>query len=168
MTNNEYLTVKDISRECKLTTRYIRKMITQLAEEKNHYLIHKDQNNKWAVHRLLLPKFQPKKKRTEKWYALSIDPIQNYSERDIDEVMKFISTNMADENLEIHYTVEQKKANGRNHIHCYINCKQKKKLIESVRLGFSQVSYHQQDIFDLEGWKNYITKDGATIKTIKN
>lgn len=168
MSNNEYLTVKDISREFKLTTRHIRKLVAQLAEEKNHLLIHKDRMNKWAIHRLLLPTFQPKKKKTEKWYALSIDPIQYYSEKDIDEVMKFILVNMADENIEIHYTVEQKKANGRNHIHCFLNCNQKKKLIENVRLGFSQVSYHHQEVFDLEGWKSYITKDGATIKTLKN
>ena len=113
-------------------------------------------------------KFKPKRDKTTKYYALSIDPVAQYSEKEIDEIMQFVLNQMGDDNIEICYTVEKKKANGRNHIHCYVNCQQRKKLIKMVRLGFSSVSYHQQDIYDLQGWKNYIIKDGIAIKTIKN
>jgi hypothetical protein len=70
-------------------------------------------------------------------------------------------------NLEINYVIEGKKSNSHKHLHCYINNTQKQKLIESLRLGFSTLSYHEANIYDLQGWKNYITKTGNTITTIK-
>lgn len=166
--NKEYLTASEISKEHKVSARYIRKLINEMLEEDKTNLIHKDNTNRWMVHRLLLPKFKSKRSKAKKYYALSIDPTANYDEEEIDKIMNFVVSNMADSPLEIHYTIERKKANGRNHIHCYIYCAQKKKLIENIRLGFSSVSYQQQEIFDLIGWKNYITKDGSTIKTLKN
>lgn len=169
MITDEYLTVKEISKEYQVTTRYIRKIIDNLSKETNVNLLYKDETQKWLIHRLLLQKFKPKRAtKTPKYYALSIDPISDFTENEIDTIMRFVLSNMQNDNVEVCYTVERKKANGRNHIHCYVNCQQRKKLIEQVRLGFSSVSYHQQDIYDLQGWKNYITKDGTAIKTIKN
>lgn len=168
MITDEYLTVKQISKEYQVTTRYIRKIITSLINETSENLLYKDPTQKWLIHRLLLPKFKPKRSKVPKYYALSIDPVAQYTETEIDVIMKFVLDNMGNDNIEVCYTIEKKKANGRNHVHCYVNCLQRKKLIEQVRLGFSSVSYHQQDIYDLQGWKNYITKDGTAIKTIKN
>lgn len=82
--------------------------------------------------------------------------------------MKFIYVQMDSSNVELNYVVEKKKANNQNHIHCFIKCSNKKKLIQCIRLGFSQVSYHQGPVFDLVGWKDYIKKDGSQIITLKN
>lgn len=168
MTKSEYLTVVEISKLHKVTTRNVRRVVNELTEEKTEELIYKDANNRWMVHRLLLPKFKPQRITKQKYYALTIDPSSNYNSIEIDGVMRFVVDRMQNPNIEINYVVEQKKANGNNHIHCFINCNQKTKLIENLRLGFSNISYHQTEIFDLTGWKNYITKDGGQIKTLTN
>lgn len=64
--------------------------------------------------------------------------------------------------------MEEKKANNQNYVHCYITSGKKKRIIELVTLRFSSISYKEVEIFDLEGWENYIIKDGSQTKTIKN
>jgi hypothetical protein len=168
MINNEYLTVVEISKEYKVTTRNIRRIISELVKVKSKELLYKDQSGQWRVHRILLSYFKPKRVKKQQYYGLTVDPSGRYSSKDIDEIMMFVLEKMDNPNIEINYVVEQKKANGKNHLHCFINCNQKKKLIENLRLGFSNIGYHQTDIFDLERWKQYITKDGGQIKTLKN
>lgn len=168
MITNEYLDVKTISKETNQSARNVRRIIKKIENEVSPELLHQDKNNCWLVHHLLLARFKPQRIRTEKYYALSIDPCYNYSEIEINAILQFICENMKDDKLEINYVVEQKKANSQNHIHCYVKCESKRKLIENIRLGFSAVSYKQTPVFDLEGWKRYITKDGSTITTIKN
>lgn len=167
MTKNEYLDVKTISQITKQSARNVRRIITKIENEVSTELLHQDKNNCWLIHSLLLGRFKPQRIRTDKYYALSIDPCHHYSEIEITNILKFICEQMKDDNLEINYVVEQKKANGQNHIHCYVKCANKRKLIENIRLGFSAVSYHQTPVFDLEGWKRYITKDGSAIATLK-
>lgn len=167
MEKKEYLTVREISDNHKMSTRNVRRIITTLEEEKNKYMIYKDANGDWLIHRLLLPKFKPQRIRKEKYYALSIDPCTNYTITDIDKIMDFVVSNTSDSNLEINYVIEQKKSNNQNHLHCYVKCSKKKKLIESIKLGFSKASYKQNDIFDLNGWKDYMSKEGNKITTIK-
>ena len=164
----EYLNVQEISKKFKVTSRNVRRIISALAEEKSEELLFKDSTNIWQVHRLLLPKFKPQRVRKQKYYALSIDPPNSLTTKEIDEIMEFVFDRMENQNIEINYVVEKKKSNSHHHLHCFINCNQKKKLIENLKLGFSNISYHQTDIFDLEGWKNYITKEGNLIKTLKN
>lgn len=168
MIKNEYLDVKTISQMTKQSTRNVRRIIAKIEKEVSTELLHRDKNNCWLVHRLLLGRFKLQRIRAEKYYALSFDPCHHYSENEINEILKFVFEQMKDDNLEINYTIEQKKANGQNHIHSYIKCNNKRKLIESIRLGFSTVSFKQAPIFDLEGWKRYITTDGSTITTLKN
>ena len=120
------------------------------------------------VHRLLSPKFKPQRTIKQKYYALTIDPPTKLKENEIDIIMKFVISRMDNPNIEVNYVVEQKKENNRNHIHCYINCNQRKRLLENLKIGFYNLNYKQTEIFDLEGWKQYITKDGAIIKTLKN
>lgn len=168
MIDKEYLSVIEISKHQKVSTRQIRNIITRLAKEKSEELIYKDSTNRWMVHRLLLPKFQPQRILKQKYYALTIDPPINYSVADIDVIMSFVIGKMENPNVEINYLVERKKSNNKNHLHCFINCNQKKKLIENLRLGFSNLSYHQTEIYDLQGWKNYILKDGGQLKTLTN
>ena len=90
------------------------------------------------------------------------------SKIEIEVILNFVLEQMRDIKLEINYVIEQKNKNGQNHIHCFVKCNNKKKLIQCFRLGFSQVSYHQSPIFDLESWKGYVTKYNNEIKTLKN
>lgn len=163
----EYLKVKEISQIKKMTARNVRKIIAKLMDEKSEYMIQKDKNGEWLVHHLLLSNFNYKRKVAQKYYALSFDPVNCYSERDIDKIMKFVFEQMKDDNIEINYTIEKKKENNRNHLHCFMNCQQRKKFIRMLRVGFSELSYKEDEIYDLEGWKAYITKDGSPITTIK-
>lgn len=80
--------------------------------------------------------------------------------------MQFVFDRTDVEELEIHYAIEPKKSNGQNHIHCYIKCTNKKALMSMLKLGFSNMSYFESIIYDLSGWRAYISKQ-AKITTLK-
>ncbi len=168
MQKNEYLTVKDISNKYMMSTRNVRRIISTLENKCSEATLYKDKNNHWQVHHLLIGKFKPQRTRTNKYYAVTIDPTYKYTSNDIDGIMKFVFEQLVDDKAEINYVVEQKKTNEHNHIHCYIKCTSKRKLINSFRLGFGQLSYHESVIFDLNGWKQYLLKENNSIKTLKN
>lgn len=168
MIKNEYMSVKEVSKITQQSTRNVRRIIKRIEGEVNKELLHQDNNNNWRIHHLLLSRFKPQRIRVNKYYALSVDPCYQYSESEIDEILRFIVEQMGEINIELNYVIEQKKANNQNHVHCFVKCSNKKKLLQCIRLGFSQVSYHQSLIFDLASWKNYITKDNNNIKTLKN
>ena len=168
MQQNEYLTTKEISIKYDMTTRNVRKIISKLTESCSEATLYKNKNGEWQVHHLLVPRFKPQRKRRNKYYALSIDPCAKYSESDINVVIKFVYEQMNDDSLELNYVIEQKKSNNQNHLHCFVKCPDKKKLLDLFKLGFSRISYRESIIFDLEGWKGYITKDGSQIITLKN
>ncbi|WP_298221146.1 hypothetical protein [Flavobacterium sp.] len=168
MQQNEYLTVKEISLKYDMSARNVRRIISNLTENCSEATLYKNKNHEWQVHHLLLPKFKPQRTRKNKYYALSIDPCANYTKSDINVVMKFVYEQMDNNMLELNYSVEQKKSNNQNHLHCYVKCSDKKKLIELLKLGFSRISYHESKIFDLDGWKQYISKEGNQITTLKN
>ena len=164
---NEYLTVKEISRSENMTMRNVRKIVSKLNKEKGEALIFKDRNDTWRIHHLLLPNFKRQRSKKEQYYAVSIDPSGDYTKKEIDEVLRFVLGQIDQFDLLFYYSIEQKVKDGKNHIHGYTNCGQKKKLISALHMGFSRMSYYQSEIFDLNGWKNYITKTGTEIKLIK-
>lgn len=168
MHKNEYLTVKDISNKYLMSTRNVRRIISTLENNCSESTLYKDKNGHWQIHHLLIGKFKPQRTRKDKYYAVTIDPTHKYSVKDIDIIMLFVLKQLAEAKVEINYVVEQKKTNGHNHIHSYVRCPNKRKLINYFRLGFGQLSYHESVIFDLNGWKQYITKDNNNIKTLKN
>ncbi|PHS60327.1 MAG: hypothetical protein COB12_13410 [Flavobacterium sp.] len=166
MKTDEYLSVTEVSKIHGVSPRNIRRISNNIVNSTNTSLLGKDRNGYWLIHRLLLPRYKPQRVRRQKYFALTIDPCYYYSAKDIDEIMKFVVDNSLDKDTEINYTIEKKKANDQNHLHCYCMCKNRKNLIQLIKIGFSKVSYHQAEIYDLEGWKNYIIKDGGKIKTI--
>lgn len=168
MINNEYLNVKEISVYTSQSTRNVRRIISRIEGEVGAELLYQDKNNTWRVHKLLLGRFKPQRIREHNYYALSVDLCHNYTEDEIAVVLRFAVEQMTNVQIEINYVVEQKKKNGQNHIHCYVKCSNKKKLLQSIRLGFLSVSYCQSEIFDLNGWKQYITKNNTIIKTLTN
>jgi hypothetical protein len=168
MQQNEYVTVKEISLKYDMSARNVRRIISKLTENCSEATLYKDKNHEWQVHHLLIPKFKPQRTRKNKYYALSIDPCAKYTESDINVVMRFVYEQMNDGSLELNYVIEQKKSNNQNHLHCFVKCSDKKKLLDLFKLGFSRISYKESIIFDLDGWKGYITKDGSPITTLKN
>lgn len=166
---NNYKTVVDVSKITEQSTRNVRRIISRIKDEVDSSLLFKDdQKSTWNIHKDLLSKFKPQRIRANKFYALTIDPCVNYSQKDLDEIIKYVIELMGDTRTEIHYVVEQKKANNQNHIHCFVKCSNKRKLIQNFRIAFSTVSYFQSAIYDLESWKNYITKENNQIKTLNN
>ena len=168
MIENEYLTVRELSVKHNLTSRHIRRIITKFYNESGTKgLIIRDKNNHWLVHRVIEYRFQPKRKRKNKYYAVTIDPCHPYSENEINTIMSYLFEQLDSEGIEINYVVEPKTANNQNHIHCYIKCPNRKKVIQGIKAAFSQVNYLETVIFDLEGWRNYITKTNKKIITLK-
>jgi hypothetical protein len=166
---NNYKKVQEVSKITQQSTRNVRRIINRIKDEVDNSLLFKDEEQSvWNIHKDLLPKFKPQRIRANKFYALTIDPCVSYTEKDLDAVMKFVIELMGDTNTEIHYVVEKKKANNQNHIHCFVKCSEKRKLIQNFRIAFSTISYFQSAIFDLESWKHYITKENNDIKTLKN
>ncbi|UEG50309.1 hypothetical protein LK994_02320 [Ferruginibacter lapsinanis] len=167
MIKKEYLTVKELAEHHKISIRSIRQKIAKLEPTTTKDLLRKDINKSWEIHHILVSRFKPQRQSKSKYYALTIDPCRHINESDIHEIMNFVSSRINQPSLEINYVVEKKKANNQNHIHCYTNCKKRAELIENLRLGFSNVVYNEATVWDLEGWKAYMTKDGCTITKIK-
>ncbi len=105
----EYLTVTEISKLCNMTARNVRKIITKIKQTKSVNMIFKDELNQWNIHHLLLPEFKRKRTKVEKHFAITIDPCDNYTSKDLDTIMKYIYEQTNDSGPEIHYTIEQKK-----------------------------------------------------------
>ncbi len=167
MIEKEYYTVQEVSKKMETCSRNIRKTINKIKNTVGSELLYKDVNNRWKIHHLIIPKFKRKNKRKPKYYALSMDPVNNYTVKEIESIIEFVCEQMKETSIEINYVIEPKIANGRHHLHCYVNCGKKRKLIEQFQLGFSQLSYQQNEIYDLERWKNYMIKDGEKIKCVK-
>lgn len=168
MEKKEYYNVAEVSKKHKISKRHIRNLIHLFREEKGYdKLLTKNQDGNWLIHHLILEKFNRQRKPKNKYYALTFDLGNYYSTQDINQIVSYVCNNSKDEGLEFHYTIEKKQSNQQNHIHAFTNSKKKKELIRSFKLGFSKLGYHQSEIYDLENWKNYITKDGNKIITIK-
>jgi hypothetical protein len=167
MIKKEYYTVNEVSKYYQTTTRNVRRIIYNLKEDSNENLLRKDNNDIWEIHQLLLPKFKPQRIRKCEYYALTIYPTDNYSQKVINEMMRFISNNSSDTKLEINYAIEASKTKDlHRHVHCYIKSDKKRELMKLIKESFYQIDYKEDEIYDLEGWKNYITKEGTQIITL--
>jgi hypothetical protein len=166
---NDYKTVVEVSKITQQSTRNVRRIIERIKEQVDSTKLFKDEeSNVWNIHPSILHKFKPQRIRTNKFYALTIDPCSVFSEQDLDKVMEYVVELMGEVETEIHYVVEKKKSNAQNHLHCFVKCSNKRKLIQNLRVAFSTLSYNQSAIFDLESWKSYITKENNKIKKVTN
>ena len=168
MNKKEYLSVSELGKQNGMTTRNVRRIIKELSESKNKHLVRKDKANRWEVHQLLKPKFKRKRSHKPKYFALSFKTYFNYKAEEISLILQNVFNRIDDPNLEIHYTIEKKKSNGQPHVHSFIKSSNKKmELFRTLELLFANMSYHESKIFDLERWKQYITKDGSPIISLK-
>ena len=162
-TKKEYYQVNEICKLKNMTARNVRAIIAKLDIDKSDYMVRKAKDGVWEIHHLMLPMFERKRKIDNKYFALTIDPVCDLSEKDINLMMDYVFTATDESDLEINYVVHTKIANGRNHIHAYVITNQKRKLLSAINLSFSNSSYKLTDIFDLKGWIEYITRTGAQI-----
>lgn len=165
MITQEYYSVKELSKLHGMTPRHIRRIMTKLIDEGKRNLIFKENGN-WKIHHLLESKFNPIRIHKKKWIAINIDPSQELSNEKIKSIMKFVFEQMGEGTI-INYTIEGKRSNQRNHIHGYVNCQSKRKLVEAIKLGFGNVSYLITEVYDLQGWISYITKENNEIINLK-
>lgn len=165
---NEYYSTTQIAKKYGMNIRHIRRMVSNKSKQLNNKtLIHKDKNGSWQVNHVALHYFKPKYIPKDNYYALSLDPVVDYTESEIHEIMNYIGSISSDFVEEINYVIENKKKDVKAHIHMFIKSKNKRKLLKSFRTAFGEdVSYRQSKIYDLSGWKDYITKNNKYIITI--
>lgn len=166
MIQQEYYSVNELSQLNNMTSRNIRKIIASMKDKKSDSLLYKDSNNSWRVHHLLIPEFKRKRTKTISYKAITIDPVEIYSYNEIIERLNQVSIMVDDNSLDFRVTVEVKKGNVRNHIHGYYCTKRNRAFINALKFWFPSMSYHITEAYDLEGWKDYITKDDNKIITI--
>lgn len=166
MITQEYYSVSEISKLNDMTARNIRKIIAGLQNDKNKSLLYKDANNAWRIHHLLLPNFKRKRTKVKKYHAITIDPVESYSMDEIIERLSQVARMLDDSSLEFNIIIEQKAANGLNHIHGYYHTAKKRALMNGLKFWFPSMSYHVTEVYDLEGWINYMTKNGDELITI--
>lgn len=165
----EYYKVYEVSKMFKISSRHVRAKIKNLKESGEfNNRIEKDGEGQWLIHHLTLPLFKRKRKEKNTYYALTLTFDNNYTNSNIESVIQWVCNRTGLENIEFYYTIEKGMKAEKTHIHSFTNCNKKRSLIENLRLGFSNVGYKEAPVFDLEGWKNYITKDGNNIITVKN
>ncbi len=168
MIEKEYLTVNQISKLKKISSRHVRRIISTLYRQVSLELLHKDKSKRWSIHPLLAYRFNAIRKKRVNYYSFTIDPCCDLNINHIHQIMEFSFKQMKKTQCEINYTVERKKSSGYNHIHCYISCSNKKKLISCLRMGFVNLNYNECKTYDLAGWKKYITKESKKITQLKN
>lgn len=162
MITNDYLKVAEIAKEKKITTRTVRNKIQKLIGVVGDSKILKDANNEYRIHKSILNKFEPERIHKTKHVAITIDPIFNYTTEDLKKIMVWVS-DMVNDEVEINYSIEQKKANGNNHLHIYTEKSVSNKFLKCAKVAFPKMSYHQVEIYDLDGWKSYMAKETKII-----
>ena len=169
MNSIEYLTVKEVSTITNQSNRNVIRLISTLIHKvQAKDIIRKKVGNSWLINKDIIKLFTPKRIRKNKYYALNIDPCYDYCEKDIHIMMNYALELMKIDNIEINYVVERKNANSQNHLHCFVKCNQQNKLEKSIKTAFSKTQIKKAPIFDLDGWKSYISKYNKNIITIKS
>lgn len=159
----EYFKVAEIAKKKKITTKTVRNKIQKLIGIVGDDKIFKDNNNEFRIHKSLLNKFEAERKHGIKYIAINIDPVDEISVKDLEETMSWIIDNTNSDNIEINYSIEQKKKNNRNHIHLYAKKDVTAKIVKNCKIAFPFMSYHLVKVYDLTGWKNYIGKESKII-----
>ncbi len=155
---NDYLKVAEVAKEKKITKRTVRNKIQKLIGLVGDGKILKDKNNEYRIHKSILNKFEPLRVHQTKYTAITLDPIYKYTTEDLKKIMIWILELMKVE-VEINYTIEQKKANGQNHLHIYTAKEMSHKFLKCAKVAFPKMSFHLADVYDLDGWKSYMSKE---------
>lgn len=160
-----FLTPKDIAIKCGVTARYVRMIVNDIHQDYPDLI--KNENTKWLISDTLLHLFKPKRNKSTHNLAITIDPPKGYKEDDLHTILEYIISKVSNK-IEFNYTIENKKSNGKPHIHGYVKThKNKRELVRLINEYLPESSYNFKHLYDLGSWKKYITKDGNKIKTLK-
>lgn len=171
MITNDYLKVAEIAKEKNVTTKTVRNKIKKLIGLVGDNKIIKGTNDEYRIHRSILNKFEPLRVHQTKYTAVTINPVFNYSVEDLIKIMDWILELINEDELQVNYCIEQKKANGLNHLHIYIEKKICNKFLKSAKFALPKMSYYVSDVYDLNGWISYMSKETKIItlkKSIEN
>lgn len=157
----EYYTTTEVAIKHNIDVKTVQKRIKELSKSS---LIEKDNSGRWLVHHLALPKFKVAKESEFK--AITIDTECDYSYKDLSEVIYNIFARMSGE-ITLNFTIETKRKDAKPHIHCYLQTEHAKRFIEHLK-HFVDCDYLMKDVFDLDGWKSYISKETPIITLTKN
>ena len=160
---NDYMKVSELAKEKKLTQRSIRNRIEKLIGTIGDNKIIRGNNDEWRIHKSIKNLFDPIRIHVKKYTAITIDPVNIYNSQDLKKIMVWIKEGLKDADVEINYTIEQKKFGDRNHLHLYIPKQSSNKFLKGAKIAFPFMSYHLAEIYDLTGWKNYIKKENDII-----
>lgn len=163
MITENYFKVAEIAKKHKVTTRTVRNKIKLLIGLVSDNKIFMDNNREYRIHKSLLKKFEPIRVHKVKYIAISLDPVDEFKAEDLKKTMVWILENISVDEVRIDYSIERKKANGRNHLHIYTKKSVIAKFIKSCKTAFPFMSYHLIKVYDLTGWKNYIGKESEII-----
>jgi hypothetical protein len=163
MITNEYLRVDDIAKQQKITMKTVRNKIQKLIGLVPNGKIIKDNNDNWRIHYSIKEMFKPERVHKLKYTAFTIDPVYNYSYEDLLKIVSWINGNINENDFELNFSIEPKKANNRLHLHFYFKKSVSGKFLKSAKLAFHDMNYHSTEIYDLDGWKNYISKENKII-----
>lgn len=166
MITNDYLGVGDLARQKKVTMKTVRNKIQKLIGVVGVGKIIKDNNNEWRIHNSIKDLFDPERVHRERYKAITIDPIYSYTREDLIKIVQWVVNCIDKTDVEICYTIEQKKSNYRNHLHFYMAKELSGKFQKAARRAFPEMDCYVAEIYDLSGWKNYIGKESKII-TIK-
>jgi DNA-binding transcriptional regulator YhcF (GntR family) len=159
----EYLTKRELALELKISTKTVQRRLDEINKQGSTKLIQKDSAGRWLIHRLAVPKF--KKAKEKEYKAITIDTECDYSYKDLSEVIYYIFDKIRGK-LDLNYTIETKRKDAKPHIHCYLTKEQTKPFIDQLKL-LVDCDYKITDVFDLEGWRAYISKETPIITLTK-
>ncbi|VXB18603.1 conserved hypothetical protein [Flavobacterium sp. 9AF] len=167
MITNDYLRVAEVAKEKNITTRTVRNKIKKLIGVVGDNKIIRESNEEYRIHKSIINMFEPERVHQIKYSAITIDPIFKYTVEDLKKIMDWIMELINEDEVEINYSIEQKKANGNNHLHIYTEKSVSTKFLKCAKFAIPKMSYHIAEVYDLEGWKSYMQKETDIIKLLK-
>lgn len=155
----EYYNTQEVALELNVSTKTIQRKLKEINKQGSTRLIEKNSAGAWQIHRLALPKFKAAKEKEYK--AITIDTECDYSYKDLNEVVEHIFVKISGK-LTLKYSIETKRKDSKPHIHCYLPKQDVKRFMEQVKM-LVDCDYKIKNAFDLEGWRDYISKETPII-----
>jgi hypothetical protein len=159
----EYYNTQEVALELNVSTKTIQRKLKEINKQGGSSLIEKNSAGAWQIHRLAFPKF--KKAKEKEYKAITIDTECDYSYKDLSEVIQKIFVRISGQ-FTLKYSIETKRKDAKPHIHCYLPTQDIKRFMEQVKM-LVDCDYKIKKAFDLEGWREYISKETPIMTLTK-
>lgn len=164
MQTKEYYNTNEVAKLFNISTKTVLRRLKEFNDESESKLITKDNTGNWLIHKLALPRFKPTTKEIQ-YTALTIDTEIDYNYKDLHKVVTDIFEIIKGK-VELNYSVELKVKDFKPHIHFYFPSDQFRKIFKELKT-LLDFSYRTTPVFDLQGWKDYISKETKIITLSK-